>query len=570
MKRQTRASNIGFLNHLWMHSPFMLRQAQHGRGDYLGFLVFSVRPELVEGRFVSSASLSQVGLLYVCRRVAVITASLLLLWYTSAQAQQPNSLVLSPEQAVAFALERSLVLKAARFGPEIADLDVRSANTAWTPQFSARAGVSNSHSPPVRTFDSPSGILSRQRSAAASIDQLLPWGSSYSVEWDGVRRSGTDALARFNPQLSTGMRVTFTQHLLRGLRIDEARANWLISVKGQTVSEAELTSAVAATTRSVLQAYWSWVHAREYLAVEQQSLAQAQKFLREDRERAALGKIAAVEVVEVESEVARRSDVIVSATKEVANAQDRVRLLIFAPLDLEQSLALVPPPDLVREDITIGQTDELIARALTLRQDLRILRAVLDIDDITIAQLKDEALPDVSLILSYTGLGIAGRQVRSSPLTGGPVTGSVAPSFGSALDDVVAFRYPGWSVGLSVQVPLGESLAAAEAAKASVKRRQDATTLMSAEQQAVTEIKAVIRGVEANRQRLPLTANAVALAERRLNAEERKFLVGLSTTFLVIQAQRDLTAARERELSSLLDYRLSLADLQAVQTIPVR
>lgn len=504
------------------------------------------------------------------RRASVVAASFLLLWCAGAHAQQPEPLVLSPEQAVAFALDRSLALKAARFGPQIADLDVRAANTAWSPQFSAQADVTNSHTPPVRTFDSQSGLISRQRSAAAAIDQLLPWGSSYSVEWDATRRSGNDALARLNPQYSTSVSVTFTQHLLRGLRIDEARANWLVSRKGQTVSEAELASAVAETTRRVLQAYWSWVHAREYLAVEQQSLALAQEFLRDDQERAALGKIAAVEVVEVEAEVARRSDVIVSATKDVANAEDRVRLLIFAPLDPEQHLSLVPPPNFAKEDIAVEQPEEMIARALPMRQDLRVLQALLDIDDITIKRFKDEVLPDVSLNLSYNGLGVAGRQVRSSPLTGEPVTGSVGRKFASALDDVVGFRYPGWSVGVSLNVPLGESLAAAEAAKASVKRRQDETTLKSAEQQAVTEIKTVIRGVEANRQRLPLTANAVALAERRLNAEERKFMVGLSSSFLVIQAQRDLTAARERQLSSLLDYRLSLADLQAVETIPVR
>lgn len=504
------------------------------------------------------------------RRVSAVAASFLLLWCTSAHAQQPDPLVLSPEQAIAFALERGLALKAARFGPEIADLDVRAANTAWSPQFSARADVTNSHTPPVRTFDSPSGLFSRQRSAAAAIDQLLPWGSLYSVEWDGVRRSGNDALARFNPQYSTGVSVTFTQRFLRGLRIDEARANWLISRKGQTISEAELASAVAETTRRVLQAYWSWIYAREYLAVERQSLALAESFLRDDRERAALGKIAAVEVVEVEAEVARRSDVIVSATKDVANAADRVRLLIFAPLDPEQNLSLVPPPSFTKEDIAVEQPEEMIARALPLRQDLRVLQALLDIDDINITRFKDEILPDISLILNYNGLGVAGRQVQSSPLTGEPVTGSVGRGFASALNDVVGFRYPGWSVGLSLTVPLGESLAAAEAAKASVKRRQDETTLRNVEQQAVTEIKAAIRGVEANRQRLPLTANAVALAERRLNAEERKFMVGLSSSFLVIQAQRDLTAARERQLSSLLDYRLSLADLQAVQTIPVR
>lgn len=504
------------------------------------------------------------------RRASILASGLIFLGSFCVSGQQPDSLVLTPEQAVAFALERSLVLKGARLGPQIAALEVGVANTAWSPELSAHAGATGNRTPPLSVFDSQSGLVSRQIAGAAAVGQLLPWGSSYSAEWVGSRRSRNDALALFNPQLTASASVTFTQRFLRGLRIDEARANRLISMKGQTVSEAELSSAVAATTHSVLQAYWSWVYAHEYLAVERQSLALAQDFLREDRERAALGKIAAVDVLEVEAEVARRSDVILSATKEVANAEDRVRLLIFAPLDPEQSLSLVPPPDLGEPDISAGPTEEIIPRALNLRQDLRILRASLDIDDITVKHLRNEALPDVSLNLSYTGQGFAGSQARPSLVTGGLVAGSVSQGFASALGDLARFRYPGWSVGVSVNVPIGKSRAAAEAAKASVQRRQDETRLMSAEQQAVTEIKAIIRSVDANRQRLPLTANAVALAERRLDAEQRKFVYGLSTSFLVIQAQRDLTAARERQLASALDYRLSLVDLKAVQTIPVR
>jgi outer membrane protein TolC len=119
-------------------------------------------------------------------------------------------------------------------------------------------------------------------------------------------------------------------------------------------------------------------------------------------------------------------------------------------------------------------------------------------------------------------------------------------------------------------MPIGNSLASAEAAKASLKRTREETTLRSAEQRVATEVSSVIRDVEANRQRLPLTANAVTLAERRLDAEQRKLVVGLSTGFLVFQAQRDLTTAREGQVKSVLDYRLSLADLQAAGTISVR
>jgi len=295
----------------------------------------------------------------------------------------------------------------------------------------------------------------------------------------------------------------------------------------------------------------------------------AQRLLRDDRERVALGKIAAVDVIEAEAEVARRSDVILSATKDVANAEDQIRLLIFAPRDPEQSRSLAPPPNLTEPAVLVAPPAEMIGRALDSRQDLRALRASLGIDDVLVKRLRNERLPDVSLGLSYSGQSVAGMIARPSQGTTGLPAGSFPPSFSSALGDLVNFQYPGWSAQLSVSVPIGKSLAAAEAAKASVKQRQDETTLQSAEQHVATEVKAAIRTLEANRQRQPLTANAVTLAERRLDGEERKFVVGLSTSFLVFQAQRDLTNAREAQVKSVLDYRLSLADLQAVQTIPV-
>lgn len=499
----------------------------------------------------------------VLRKVLALAGCLLATWCIRAAAQeQPDSLVLTPERAIAFALERSLVLKGARFGPQIAALQVRSANTAWSPRLSGSAGISDAHTPPLSTFDPQSGPVARQIASGVGVSQLLPWGTSYTVEWDAARLTGNNPLALYNPQLTTNGAVTITQHLLRGLTIDEARANRLVSLKGQTVSDAELASAVAATTYSVLRAYWTWIYAREYLATEQQSLALARGLLRDDRERASLGKIAAVDVVEAEAEVARRSDVILSATKDVANAEDELRLLIFAPTDPEQNRPLAPPSLLPDTDMPAASQDEVIVRALDSRHDLRILRTALDIDDITVKRLRNERLPDAALVLSYTGEGAAGVPVPSSS---SPVA---QRSFSSAWNDLAHFRYPSWSAGISVSWPI-RSQAAAEAAKASVKRSQDETLLRSAEQQVATEVRSVVRTVDANRQRLPLTINAVALAERRLEAEQRKFVVGLSTSFLVIQAQRDLTASKERQVQSVLDYRLSLADLQTVETIPV-
>jgi outer membrane protein TolC len=55
------------------------------------------------------------------------------------------------------------------------------------------------------------------------------------------------------------------------------------------------------------------------------------------------------------------------------------------------------------------------------------------------------------------------------------------------------------------------------------------------------------------------------LAERRLDAEQKKFAAGLSTNFLVTQAQRDLALAEVAHLRALGDYRKSLVNFERVQ-----
>ena len=60
-----------------------------------------------------------------------------------------------------------------------------------------------------------------------------------------------------------------------------------------------------------------------------------------------------------------------------------------------------------------------------------------------------------------------------------------------------------------------------------------------------------------------------ALAERRLEAEQKKFQAGMSTNFQVIQAQRDLASARNAELQAILDYNRSIVDFETVQEAPL-
>ena len=126
------------------------------------------------------------------------------------------------------------------------------------------------------------------------------------------------------------MTASVSQPLLRGLTFDAPRAARALAVKGRDLADSVLAASVAGVVREVTHAYWQWEYARELLAIEENARRLAQVLRDGNRARVAAGALAAVDVVEAEAEVARREEAIIIAAKNVANAEDRLRMLIAA------------------------------------------------------------------------------------------------------------------------------------------------------------------------------------------------------------------------------------------------
>jgi outer membrane protein len=465
----------------------------------------------------------------------------------SASGAQSNEtpLRVSPEAAVSLALANNLRLESARQTPQIAEFGVRAASSVWVPSVVATLGQARADSPASTSFDRGVGVLSDQQvTSDVSVSQLLPWGASYEVGWDSVRSSNNRVLNRFEPELNTTASARVTQPLLRGFAIDAARADRARSLQARDRAGFALDGTVAALKREVLYAYWQWVYTRGFREVAAEALALARALLAGNRERVAARAMAATDVIEAEAEVARRDEAVIVAEKNVANAEDQLRLLILNPRVPEYHMPLEPADLPGPETAAIGA--DTVTRALAERSDLKVLRSAIETNTLNVRQLRNEALPDVNLSAGFSA-------------------GAVGPVLG----DLGQLRYPGWSMQVSVGYPVGAVVAKADAAQAQVEKRQSELSLAALEQKVEIEVRTAQREVETNEKRLKSTATAVALAERRLAAEEEKFLVGLSTSFFVFQAQRDLASARVARLGAVLDRRLSLADLEAVQSAPL-
>jgi outer membrane protein TolC len=283
-----------------------------------------------------------------------------------------------------------------------------------------------------------------------------------------------------------------------------------------------------------------------------------------------VGQSPPLDLVAARAEVAQRQENLIIARTTALQTEDNLRTLIIDPKRDDYWSIRLEPADRVPVVGAPPDVDAAVRRALGERTDLARARTEIQINDTNIALSRSQTLPDLRVQANYLTDGAGGTRLLREGGFPGTVVGSQITSFGSVLGQVFSADYPSWTLGLSFSYPLGNSTAQANLARARLERDQSAARLRSTELVAVREVRQAALRLEQNRQRIETTRLGRELAEQRLDAEQRRFEVGMSTSFLVIQAQRDLAIARNNELQSLLEYQLAVIGFETVQQTSAR
>ncbi len=482
---------------------------------------------------------------------------------------------ISVEEAVKLALEQNLGIQIERLNPQIQDLAVAQTRAAWAPTVSSTVSNTNINSPVTNTFAGGQTKVTDSRFVADfGVSQTLPTGANYSLGWNSTRSTTSNFFNNFNPQLRSDIAFNITQPLLRNFRIDNIRQQLAINSKLRDRSDLELRATITQTVRNVRNAYWDLSSAIANLAAQRQSLELAQRSLRDNEKRVQIGTMAPIDIVEAQAEVARNDEAVIIAEAAITQAEDRLRGLIFDPAAADFWTVRIEPNEIGPFEEQAVDLDAAVKRAVQNRSDLQQAKNSLEQNDISIRYLRNQILPDINAEASYGLVGVGGVQL--SPLTSLPIGGAIPPrtiaaqrGFGSVLGDVFGNSFPTWTLGVQIGYPIGTSTSEANLARARLQHSQAQTQLRNLELQVVTQVRDAARQVQTNQKRVQSARAARELSERRLEAEEKKFAAGLSTTFLVFQAQRDLAQARTSEIRAILDYNKSLVDFEAVQEVPV-
>jgi outer membrane protein TolC len=188
--------------------------------------------------------------------------------------------------------------------------------------------------------------------------------------------------------------------------------------------------------------------------------------------------------------------------------------------------------------------------------------------DVSLKYFRNNTLPEVDMVASYGAQGIGGTSIQRAGLGSSVITNTIPGGYSDALRLLTNREYPNWNVQFNVSYNLWGSAADAQYARARVQRNQSQARLRALELQVATEVTNAAITVQSNLKRVEAAQAARELAEKRLEAEQSKFEVGMSTNFFVVQAQRDLRDAQNTELRSLADYRKSLVTFERAQEAP--
>ena len=480
----------------------------------------------------------------------------------------PQGSPLGIDEAVKMALENNLGVQAEKLNPQIQVLGIARANAAYAPTLFSTLNRRNSTAPPTDFNISGTGDLITTNGSFTTqggVQQNMRWfGGNYQVAFDGSRTTTNAINSVFNPQLGSGLNAAYTQPFLRNFKIDALRQNLITSENNARIADLQLQQRITQTARNVRAAYYQLVGAINGLEVAKESLRVAETSLKNNQTRVEVGTMAPIDIVTAEAEVASNEESVIVQQAQIETAQDQLRALIMNPSQPDFWTARFVPseqPSLTPREINV---DAAIKNALANRTDILEFKKNMENTDVNLRYASNQKLPNLDVTARYGTTGVAGTQLQRD---GGS---NIVRSFGDALSDVFGNDFRTWSLAVNLSYPIGTSVADAAFAQTKLQQQQERTGLANLEMGVTTAVREAARDVNTNLRRVEATKRARELAERRLDADNKRFSVGLANTFELLQSQRDLARARQSELRAIIDYNQSLVDFEAVQIAPIR
>jgi outer membrane protein len=412
-----------------------------------------------------------------------------------------------------------------------------------------------------------------------AYNQAFQWGTNLQVGFNNTRGTTNSFYQGLSPQLNSSFRATLTQPLLQGLGFAANTRFIRIAKNNRELSDVAFRLQVITTINQIQTMYWDLVYAYENARVQKESLAFADKTLSDTKKQVEIGSLAPIETVRAQSTVAQDQQALTIALTNLQLEQLLMKNALSRTLR-DQNLAaadVVPTSTMeLPESESVQPTQDLIADALRHRADLVESRIQLNTTEISNKAVRNALLPTLNLFAYYGGAGLGGVQNPSNicpdpsfsdcainnpniDLGQSPIATTVG--LGGTFNQLINSTSPDKGVGLSLNIPLRNRAAQAVQIRSELEYQQALMRLQQIENQISIEVRNAQFGVEQNRASVASAQAAVDYARQSLDAEQKKYQFGTSTTTLVLQTQSGLATSESTLMSAMAAYEKSRIEL---------
>jgi outer membrane protein TolC len=519
-----------------------------------------------------------------------------------------GNLYLAASDVVALALENSIDIEVQRYGPLLAREVLRraegggvlrnpgqgvaagpvsvslagvSVNTNGAPA-SSSAGVSSSIltqlGPGISSFDptfsvyanfqhltipqsntvitGTTSLVEGIKTFQASYSQNFHWGMNAQASYASVSTSVNSASFSLNPYTNGDIDLQVTQNLLNGFGTAVNTRNIRVQKNNLKVTDLQFKQQVITTVTAVLNLYWDLVSFNQDLKARTEEVGTAQQLLDNNQKQVDIGTVAEIEVTRAKSQLyAAKQDLLISQTNILQqetilkNALSRAGI---AAADLAD-LHIVPLDTIViPEKDESRPVDELVAEALRSRVEVESARINIDSKQMNLVGIKSSLKPTLQAFAELTNNGLTGQ-----PAAAAVGQGSIAyftGGYGNQLEQIFRRNFPNYSAGISLNIPLRNRAAQSDYATSEIEIRQDQLSLQKTINQIRVDVQNAMIGLQQARTRYEASVQGRILSQQTMDGDKKKLDLGATTSYQVVQDQRDLASAQSSEAQALANY----------------
>jgi outer membrane protein TolC len=532
-----------------------------------------------------------------------------------AQLIQSGKMNLSLQDAIALALENSMDIVVQRYNPWMADASILKTKAGgfgygvpgslsvgstanlpsliFDPYLTQTISITSALIPVNNPLTSGAGTGTNGIAALGvhqniyntAFSQGFSTGTTLNVFWDNTRSSSTSTFNLFDPSVQSTIGISFAQQLLQGVGRNVTRRNILVAENNRKIADLAFAQQAITTVTNTITAYWELVYARQNVQVQQQAVTVSQKLYNDNKKQLEIGTMAPLDVTRAESELATNTQNLIVA--QTTQLQDELVLKNFISKDPTASdlidVEIIPTdkPD-APQSIQLAPFADAVKEAFVNRPDVQ--EQILNVrnGEIDVKATKNALLPLATLTGTFTSTGLAGNSLAfASAAAAGPqvvdangnpvtvlnssnvpipvfvptatttVTGVNKTGLSDSLSQVFHNRFPNYTVGLNVTLPLRNRSAQADSVHAQLTQRQLEAQMQQIKNSAVLDVRNTSIALEQGRAQVQAASKARELQQQTFDAEDKKYRLGASTVYNVILTQRDLITAQGTELRAL-------------------